>query len=456
MPELIGKLGYDGRGFSAGMNQALGEAKQASQKMSGYFSQAFSGGLGGGLIGGVAGSLGLGKALGSLNEMAEQLADKFKTVRTGAAELHTDIETFQRIANITQKSGSSPEAFGSFVDRLAVSLEKIRNGEEGFEKLVDAAQELGVSIDDIQKKTSLQIGLQILSGFEGTADPTDALRAALHELGGRSASAMIAAGQIGMGSPTATAGNLSRDQFAHMDMEARVDRFEAANSIEEKQIVGGFWHGILNVFDRLFYGMMHPGAGEEFLIDQEIETTRKEIAREAAAERIKKSKARAETFKAETLESNRKTADAKVVSELEKKTKEIDDKSAKEEEKLRFERLTPAQKKELLENRIAGAPGAIRHDLNLAQIYEEAGKPKDAAQLRLEAAKTRAAADEAKEQLFQLTHKAFRSEAIFDSMARIGVFSAHPGVADRSQEELLQAAQETARNTREIANGEEM
>src|SRR4051794_13503792 len=125
MPELIGKLGYDGRGFSAGMNQALGEAKQASQKISGYFASAFSGGGGVGTVfGGVAGALGVQKLFDVVTGMADKVKQTFKDVKIGAAQLGTDIDTFQRIANITTRTGTGPETFVNFVEHLAVNLEK--------------------------------------------------------------------------------------------------------------------------------------------------------------------------------------------------------------------------------------------------------------------------------------------------------------------------------------------
>src|SRR5438034_8958141 len=107
--DLTTKMGYDGRGFSAGINQNLGEAKQAAQKMSDIFAGAFSGGGGLGILGGLGGSLGVTKIFEALSDAAEKVTERFTEAKTAARQMGIEIELADRIANVTHATGSSPE-----------------------------------------------------------------------------------------------------------------------------------------------------------------------------------------------------------------------------------------------------------------------------------------------------------------------------------------------------------
>jgi len=448
VPELIGKLGYDGRGFSSGLNQAVGEAKQAGTKISGYFASAFSNPTGS-LLGGAAGAIGLSKAFEALNSMAEKVAEKFKLVKMGAREMHTDIETFQKIANITERSGTSPEAFDTFVDHIAEGLEKIRRGDEDVDKLARSFAELGVSIDDIKSKTALPIALQILGGFAGTGEPSDAIRAAMKEVGGRSGPSLIAAGQIGLDSRTALVGNMSKEQFSKMEEDEVIRRAMDAAKREQELAMGGFWHKLTTVVSGVIFNILHPGSNEAqleaFMNAPGEALATSEATKETNAKRGASIKAILEKWEDDRVTKNQNEADAEAASDFRKEADKIRAEAEQAEMDNALAGKSPSERRQMLRDRLEAARLEEKRNRELASL-EAPGSAAGERFLR-DAEANRLTGLRIGHSLIESAQRGGGGAGSFDSLARIGGFTQNADVGLDLQERIARASERTATNT---------
>jgi len=443
VPELIGKLGYDGRGFSSGLNQAVGEAKQAGAKISGYFESAFTGGPAG-LLGGVAGAFGLQKAFGVIAEAAKSVKEQFAEARAAAREMQVDIGLAERLGNVTRATGSGPEAVAVAMDHIAESLEKIRHGEPGFEKLIDDFRQLGVSISDIQNGTRQSVALKILAGLEGQGNVSDATVAAMRNVMGRGGPGLIPAGQIGLNSFIANAGNLSEDQQAALAHSAAIDKVAAAN---RRSLMNRIGTGVNLLYDKVRQFIPFGGASLEDTYSHEqykqsAAASNRARAQEAARETAD---AEAEEYKNRITKEKQRKADLETAAEHRKEADKIRAEAEQAEMDNALAGKSPSERRQMLRDRLEAARMEEKRNRELASL-EAPGSAAGERFLR-DAEANRLAGLRIGHSLIESAQRGGGGAGAFDSLARIGGFTQNADVGLDLQERIARASERTATNT---------
>lgn len=180
--DLIGKLGYDGRGWSTGLNTAVGEAKHAAEKIDGFFSKPFAGGLVGGALSGLG--------FGSIDQAIEHIVHRATEIKDLSEQLGISTDEVQKFEHATSAAGLS---FGTFTRGLVAIGNGRKEAAEGNEDLRKTFAKFGVELNDLQNPLLRDIDLfQKLAGTARGMELDSAGRKELRELlGGRGGDKLV-------------------------------------------------------------------------------------------------------------------------------------------------------------------------------------------------------------------------------------------------------------------------
>ncbi len=194
--ELQAKVSLDGSAVGAGLRKVESAVASARNKMnavgSSGIAQAF----------GVAAVLQFAR---STMELGGQIADTSKRLGISAEEV-------QKWNFAATQSGSTIEDVTSFFEKMSKAKRKALDGDA---KMIANFKKLGVSLEDLKKKSLSEIGLKV----GGTIQMGDiqALFPHLQAVGGRGAGAMVAPMKQGLQAAMAAAPIMSNEQIEELD-----------------------------------------------------------------------------------------------------------------------------------------------------------------------------------------------------------------------------------------------
>lgn len=175
MASIIWTLGIDGAQFQRGLNAA----KQAIAGFAGSVKTQLAGAF----------SIGaMGYGIKVVLEYAGALTDL--SARTGVS-----VEALQRFDHAVRNNGSSLETLVGFWEQLALARQKALNDPKGAD--AKAFGRLGITPGQIASASPQEITKQITAAFKTTVN-VDEIVGPLKEIGGRSATELIAAFKSGM------------------------------------------------------------------------------------------------------------------------------------------------------------------------------------------------------------------------------------------------------------------
>lgn len=205
--ELAAKVSLDGSAVATGLRKiqsSVASARASLNSLGGnQITQAF----------GVA----------AVIQFARSTMELGGTISDTAKRLGMSAEEVQKWNFAATQSGAKIEDVTQFFDKLSKAKKKAM---EGDAKMIRNFKELGVSVDDLRKKSLSDIGLQI--GGTVREGDAQALTSALTGVGGRSAGTMIAPMKSGLETAFAAAPVMSNEQIEKMD--------EAGDRIDEAML----------------------------------------------------------------------------------------------------------------------------------------------------------------------------------------------------------------------------
>lgn len=313
MSDFIVKIGLDGKSsFFPTIEKMNRETRLLTASFS-SFDKLLSGLKSGA---GAIGLIAVNNQLKEIIERADQINDRSKA-------FNLDTNTVQRIDNVI----GFDKAQGA-LNKLAEAQQKVLSGDDKDFKVLKAFAELGVSLEDLQRKEFQQVFEQIADAMN-RAEISGKKLAAVRDILGKDSSSLIQGFQKGLNSKQANSGLLSEEDLKLLD--AMKDQ-QKTNSIvtvwkEFASVAGIFGNmlktGITSIPDSVRYILQDPRERSE----QNIQNFRARQQQERLDARDKK-----------RAEDQAKAAADKAKAEKDaEKAKEKADKIAEQTSKLRAE-----------------------------------------------------------------------------------------------------------------------
>lgn len=164
MLKLEGQISLDGSQWERGIEHATDSIKEL-----------------------VLSSVGFATVSEGFIKMAETAKEFAESVKDGADRLGSSTEEFQRYAFAAAKSGTNIETFQGGLDKLSVSIEEAKNGNE---KTIASFARFGITLDDLIKKKPYEIFDDIGKSIEETGVNSKVTASAM-DLLGKSGSKLI-------------------------------------------------------------------------------------------------------------------------------------------------------------------------------------------------------------------------------------------------------------------------
>jgi hypothetical protein len=427
------KIDGDGSGFSATLDKLTKDAanfgNNLSSKVSGNFSQAIMG-IVPGLTGAIAGVF----SAGAIKSAISQFVEEGENIKIGSAKLNVDPETFQRIDRVMKEVHSDANSLDGVFEKVASSLETIKEGGPAAEKLrmnFAALGFAGTDLNDDYRALTMRM-IEMNSGIDLGTEKIAAFR----DVAGRSIDNVFPAMAIGgFNSNFAKAGTLSR---------ADLDSLERANELmREISAHTHSWYnetmaGMVNGWRPCsFMAKLLPGGTEvarlEAAADAKANADKQAADKKAAQDAVTVASA-----KVLAIQAARENAAKKIAEEDAKKAGAIDKETAALEERNREAGMSPEERQLELQKQIA----ALKKETGAETKTAEAERLKHIAELEGELARLDRELDKPKHE----THAAFRhSTSSLGNQAIGGIMLGHDSFKD-----LIKHAAATAKHTASI------
>jgi hypothetical protein len=450
MPDLIGKLGYDGRGWSAGLNQAIGEANKASAEIADHFSNAFSGNLISDALQKGFAAAGIGAVGALIEKLADGMKEKFHEIHIGSEMLQVDPQTFQKIANVTKAMGAGPETVATAMEHVAIAQTKIAEGAPEADKLIGRFAELGISLEQLQSQNFQEIFFKIAEGMRGAEASGDKL-VAIHEVLGRAGKTLIPSFQAGFDGSLANRGLISDEdlhRLQQMNIEsAKMDGFWKSIGNEVGMWAATLWSqgkGLIPGLGAIYGQMTGIGPVEENKMSRDQEDQMAGF-REKDADRLKEQN---EQRLSDQRDAAARSANDKKNEQIRKERDRLDEQYDKAREESILAGLSPEERKDRISDQLDEEYKTFTAR-NAASAADANNMP-----LQIEAMKSGLRIFGLQKELYHLDKdKPLRFKESFDSLARIGGFNERSGSnqADVAQR-ILRAAESAAAGITTLAN----
>lgn len=175
MPSLMATIGLNANPYRDGLNNCVGLANQAGAKIgkgiAGAFAQQAAGLLSAAVV----------------EEAIRRTIDYADKVGDLAKRLGISTDAVQVWDYAVRTSGSTVEAFTSFMEKLAVTRQKALSGDE---KSIEGLKKFGVEISSLKTDRLEETAAKISDVFKAGGDPQK-LISALRDVGGKSAGELI-------------------------------------------------------------------------------------------------------------------------------------------------------------------------------------------------------------------------------------------------------------------------
>ncbi len=244
--DLVGKLGLNNEPFDKNLKKAEESVAKTSDKMAHSLQGALSGDFFGKLFGGFAAGVGLGAITSFAKEIATSLEGELKEIKIGSILTQMDPETFQRVRNVVEATGSSIEKVAKAQEKIAEGVEAFKSGsKEGYE-MARNMMTLGASLQAIKDGDFQKVFFQIADSLK-TADIDAQRLAAMKDVLGRGGLELLPAFKRGFDNPSASFGIIDEKELKRLNEVVRLSK-EA----------GGIWkdvgHTIGATFMKVFSG----------------------------------------------------------------------------------------------------------------------------------------------------------------------------------------------------------
>lgn len=449
--DLKGIFNIDGRPAQRSVKQIEQDVQKSAENMTGYLESAFSGGLGQKVFSGAFKAAGLGAVATLAGELADKFQEKLKSIKIGSLRTGLDVETFQRLQNVTEAQGSSADTAARAMEHIAIAQQKIKEGGPEAEKLLTQFSALGVTLQDIESRSFQEIFFKIAAGMKD-AELNGEKLAAIHEVLGRSGAELIPAFKKGFDSTQASAGLITQKDMENFDsMKKTLEESDGIWKDMAKTVgalamaVGNSFRGIPVVFKEISNGdffKKFTAGGRKQMEDERQENARLAALRAEQAETIRQKDAE---------ESKRQLEERRVALDEEKAQKKAEEHSAglesqlaEKERRNQLERMSPSARKAELRREIQGAKDALLE----AQASEEPGD----AIAHNETLKRAIRLQDLQHELFGLEKpKESADDKIHDALARVGGgFVSDNGRTVELLEQIKESTGKTAESIQEM------
>jgi hypothetical protein len=449
--DLKAVFNLDGRPFERALKNSERSVEKTSEKMSGYLESAFSGNIGSKLFGAAFKSAGIAAVGVMVEQFVDKFQDKIKEVRIGSIRTGLDMETFQRVQNVTEATGSSAETAAKAMEHIAIAQEKIRKGEPEAEKLLGLFSEFGITMADIESKRYDQLFFKWAEAMR-VANLDGAKLAATHELLGKSGAELIPAAKKGFDSLGASGGMVTEEDVKNADGVKK--SLEESNFIWKEMglnagrlgsaILDSF-KGVAIVTRDIANGDFFKGftkAGREELEQRATEKREMEERMREQAEVIAERDAeRSKEQLAERLQAQ------KVAKEKEKAAEglgKLEETLAEKRRRNRLDAMSPAERKAELQRQLQAAETEARNAAGTFDLVN--GKYVQDPRMMKRALEASLRAEDLRHELLGIhEEKGKSSPFLHDSLAAIGGFTGNAGNnSERALTNIERHTRETA------------
>lgn len=187
---LRARLGFDGKGFHAGMDKAKAKAKTAATTIGNSFKGM------GAAMGAMVGAMGIGMLGSKINEAIDYGA----RIRDMATKFGLSTKEIQQFEYAMTQSGFSAEVATSAFSKMQVYLHRANSEFRGSmrrKELTAAFETLGVSAENLRNRRPMDVFLEIAKAMKGVDVESAQLSEALNTVFGGSGRDMMVAFQGG-------------------------------------------------------------------------------------------------------------------------------------------------------------------------------------------------------------------------------------------------------------------
>lgn len=255
MPNLMAFFGLDGSKFAAGLDKAVAEAAKKGpsieKSLMGALKQSS-------IFNAIASPIGAACTaavgfFGLVIAKVEELRDRAKEIKIGAAQTGLSQDQFQNVFNAAQGSGASTEAIPKAILKIAEAQEKVKNGGEGAAKALEGFSALGITLGEIQSNSYQDLFLKISESMHVAQLSGEQLTAGA-ELMGKGFESLLPAFQRGFHDPVDQMNKLSDEEITKLN-----------NVSKSVAILKATWQGGLQNAANLLIKV--TGAGNSNLVD---------------------------------------------------------------------------------------------------------------------------------------------------------------------------------------------
>jgi len=217
--ELKIKISGDGSGFAATLDKAKSQASGFASHLAGDVGNGFSKSFLG-IIPGVQHAIANIFDPSAIIEKFNERLHRAKDIKLGAIRTQMDTDSFQRLNNALESVGLDAGTATMAIGKLASAQEAVANGSvdgtKNTVKLAEAMASIGVSLEDIQKKSPQQLFQQIANSMQGAAAEgkvSGEQLSALREMFGKSALELLPVFAKGTEGSLADVGNIDEKEI---------------------------------------------------------------------------------------------------------------------------------------------------------------------------------------------------------------------------------------------------